>query len=90
MITITQAERYREIIEEIKELIDEAKRITRQAKHITNERARSYCHAHIECALDSNHGYLGGSMYTMSDIADELESQANEEKRNSEENTDDE
>ena len=38
------------------------------------EQARSYWLAHIRMALDRNHGYLGGSMVTMQDAINALES----------------
>ena len=72
-ITTAQAERYREIIGEIHELLDEAKKIVRCGPRITSERARSYCHAHIATALDKDHEFLGSDMFTMEDIADELD-----------------
>lgn len=85
MIAATQADRYREIIDEMKELLGEADRILRQSdSKITKERARGYCHAQIACALDKEHNFVGGSMFTMADIADELESQAEGQEEESE------
>ena len=42
------------------------------------DRARSYWLAHIECALHSEHMYLGGSMVTMSDTIAALLDDADE------------
>jgi len=36
-------------------------------------RAKAYWWAHIRCALDNDHEYLGGSMFTMQDTINELE-----------------
>lgn len=89
MITADQVKRYREIIDEIKKLLDEADSILQHSdSRIMKARAHGYCHAQIACALDKEHGFIGGSMFTMADIADELESQAEglEEESEDEEN----
>ena len=39
---------------------------------IIKDRARMYPIAHIEKAIDCNHEYLGGSMFTLQDIIDDL------------------
>lgn len=64
-----------EIKDEIKTLLEEAKQIIRykSSNSITWERARSYWYAHIMMALDKEHDYLGGSMFTMEDTINELE-----------------
>ena len=78
--TIERAEaidRLREIQEEIEELLGEAKRCIRAAggtKTQTMIRAEAYWIAHIIGALRNDHGYLGGSMATMQDTIEELES----------------
>jgi hypothetical protein len=78
MITSDQVERFRDIIYEIEELMGEAKDIVRGAERITQERFRGYPYAHITMELNENHEFLGGSMFTLSDIADELDEQASE------------
>jgi hypothetical protein len=55
---------------EIKELLDNASRLVRGTRE--EERAKGYWIAHIRCALDKEHGYLGGSMVTMQDTIDAL------------------
>jgi hypothetical protein len=68
------AERIREIIEEIRELVQEAMDLIREeGSDLTRDRARSYWYPHILIALGGDHGYLGGSMCSMEDTANELE-----------------
>jgi hypothetical protein len=89
MITTDQVERYREIIGEIKNLLDEANNIVhRSDSRLTYERARGYCHAQIACALDEEHDFLGSSMFTMANIADELEGKAEGQEEESQEDDD--
>ena len=90
MITTDQVERFREIISEIKELMGEAKDIVRKGERITMERFRSYPFPHIVMALDEDHEFVGGDMFTLEDIADELESQAEESDDDSEDSDDEE
>ena len=70
-LTVEELERLAEIKDEIKELIGEAVEMTDGTSE--EARARSYWYAHIVGALDSDHGYLGGSMMTMQDSIDALE-----------------
>lgn len=85
-MTQDTVDRYREIIDEIKDLLSEANHIVRQSSSkLTKERAKRYCHAEIAVALDSDHDYLAGSMFTMEKIANELESQVEKEDDESEE-----
>ncbi len=58
-------ERILEITEEIRELLQEAMDLDR-------ERARSYWYGHILIALGGEHGYMGRSMCSMTDTAEEL------------------
>ena len=69
---MSQSERLANIKDEIKELIREAKGIVRFKGGITYERARSYWLAHIIMALDKDHEFLGGSMFTMQDTIKEM------------------
>lgn len=89
MITTDQVERFREIISEIKEMMDEAKNIVRKGDRMTMERFRSYPYSHIVMALDEEHDFLGGDMFTLEDIADELESQAEDPEEDPDEDSDD-
>lgn len=60
---------------EVKEVMEEAVSRIEEILHgtgMTWERARSYWLAHIKCALDNNHGYLGGDMFTLQSAIDEL------------------
>lgn len=63
-------DRLNEIKDEIAELIAEARVLLRGTPEA--HRAEAYWLAHIRCALDSDHGYLGGSMVTMQDTIDAL------------------
>jgi len=66
-------DRLREIQSEIEELLDEAMHCIRDAGGSTAQ-ADAYWKAHIICALRNDHEYLGGSMVTMQDTIEELES----------------
>ena len=66
-------DRLREIQTEIEELLDEALHCIRDAGGSTAQ-ADAYWKAHIICALRNDHEYLGGSMVTMQDTIEELES----------------
>jgi hypothetical protein len=72
------AERLTEIKDEIKALMDEALQIVRRADHMTYEQARAYWYPHLIMALDKEHGYLGGSMFTMQDAIDALKHEDDE------------
>ncbi len=64
-----------DIKDQIKGLLDEALSIIRPGMGeggMARDRAESYWYAHIVMALDSDHGYMGGSMTTMQDTADEI------------------
>jgi len=63
-------ERLREIKHEIGELIDEAMKLLRDTPEY--DRAKGYWFAHIRCALDHEHAFLGGSMFTLQDSIDAL------------------
>jgi len=65
-------DRLREIQSEIEELLDEALQCIRDADGSTTQ-AEAYWKAHIVCALRNDHGYLGGSMFTMQDDIEALE-----------------
>lgn len=63
-----------QIKNDISALIQEAQNILRRnADHMTYERAKSYWIAHIIMALDKEHNYLGGSMFTFQDTINELD-----------------
>lgn len=68
---IERIERLVEIKDQMKELIEESRQLLLGTDH--EDRARSYWMAHIRCALDNDHMYLGGSMITMQDTIDALE-----------------
>jgi hypothetical protein len=63
-----------EIKDEMKELLDEAHGLMLgdENDHFALRRAESYWYAHIRMALDTEHGYLGGSMCSMQNTIDEL------------------
>ena len=64
------AQELQDIKDEIKELLDQARRLVRGTRE--EDRAKGYWFAHIRCALDDEHGYLGRSMITMQDTIDAL------------------
>lgn len=64
------ADELAEIKEEMRELLDRALVALKGTSE--EDRARSYWYAHMRCALDDDHGYLGGSMVTMQDSIDAL------------------
>ncbi len=47
-------------------------------------RAKAYWLAHIRCALDDDHEYLGGSMYTLQETIDDLEGCGKDDKEDDE------
>jgi galactokinase len=62
-----------DIKDKIVELVNEADRVIRSSKDISpleKERWRAYPKAHLMCALDSDHDYFGGSMFTFQSIID--------------------
>jgi hypothetical protein len=66
-------ERILEITEEIRELLQEAMDLVRsEGTDLDRERARSYWYGHILIALGGDHGYMGRSMCSMTDTAEEL------------------
>jgi hypothetical protein len=73
------AERIMEITEEIRELLQEAMDLVREeGTSLDRDRARCYWYAHILTSLGGDHGYLGGSMFSMEDTARELEESGEE------------
>jgi hypothetical protein len=76
----SNVERVAEIKNEIKTLLEEAFNLIRfecagdNSTSVIYERARSYWYAHIAMALDKEHNYLGGSMFTMQDTIDDMQS----------------
>lgn len=58
--------------ETILELLDNAMLALREFDG-AYDRAKAYWLAHIRCALDNDHDYVGGSMVTLQDTIDELE-----------------
>ena len=66
-------DRILEITEEIRELLQEAMDLVRSGgTDLDRERARSYWYGHILIALGGDHGYMGRSMCSMADTAEEL------------------
>ena len=66
-------ERIMDISEEMQGLLREAMDLVRsEGTDLDRERARSYWYGHIQIALGGEHGYLGSSMCSMTDAAEEL------------------
>jgi len=66
-------ERILEITDEIRDLLQEAMDLVREnGTDIDRERARSYWYGHIQIALGGDHGYMGSSMCSMTDTAEDL------------------
>jgi hypothetical protein len=66
------------VLQDAKQTIEDALKDARTALRdlddaFTYEQAQAYWLAHIQTALDRDHGYLGGSMVTMQDTIDALE-----------------
>ena len=73
MTRFEAGERILEISEEIRELLQEAMDLVRsEGTDFDRERARSYWYGHILIALGGDHGYMGRSMCSMTDTAEEL------------------
>ena len=73
MTRFEAGERILEITEEIRELLQEAMDLVRsEGTDFDRERARSYWYGHILIALGGDHGYMGRSMCSMTDTAEEL------------------
>lgn len=73
MTRFEAGERILEISEEIRDLLQEAMDLVRsEGTDFDRERARSYWYGHILIALGGDHGYMGRSMCSMSDTAEEL------------------
>jgi hypothetical protein len=69
----TASGRIMEIADEMNSLLEEAMGLVRQVGSPTDiARARSYWLGHIRIAIGGDHGYLGGSMCSMIDTANEL------------------
>ena len=64
-------QRLEEIILEIKELLAEARHIFKQYPG-AELRFKEFPYAHILCALDNEHPYLGGSFVTFGECIDFL------------------
>jgi ElaB/YqjD/DUF883 family membrane-anchored ribosome-binding protein len=67
-------DRLYEIKTEIADLIAEARELLQDTPEAA--RAEAYWIAHIRCALDNDHDYLGGSMATMQESIDALTAEA--------------
>ena len=73
MTRFEAGERILEISEEIRDLLQEAMDLVRsEGTDFDRERARSYWYGHIQIALGGDHGYMGSSMCSMTDTAEEL------------------
>ena len=73
-------ERILEITDEIRDLLQEAMDLVRsEGTDFDRERARSYWYGHILIALGGDHGYMGRSMCSMADTAEELMAEEPEE-----------
>lgn len=59
--------------ERILEALEEARTALQDAARDEWGSAEAYWWAHIRCALDDNHEYLGGSMETLQDTINALE-----------------
>jgi hypothetical protein len=77
-------DRLLEIKEEIKELLDEAIGLVRDHAPGAASRAEAYWYPHILCALDKDHGYMGGSMYTLQSAIDEMDEDGENEEKSDE------
>jgi hypothetical protein len=75
-LTTENIERLRELLTEMKERVQEARDIIHKGPVLQWERAKSYCLAHIEMALDNDHGYIGSDT-TLAEVIDELEDSVN-------------
>lgn len=64
------------IREEIEEKIGEAESLLREAPAPIRGRAEAYWLPHLYTALSDDHGYVGGSMATLSDTIQELRESA--------------
>jgi len=73
------AEELGHIKDQIKDLLEEARYIVEHVGGQIEARATSYWLPHIAMALDSDHGYLGGSMATMQSTIDEILEQEDDE-----------
>lgn len=62
--------RFEEIICEIKELLEEAIDLV---PDYARARAESYWYSHISTSLNEDHDYLGSSMCSMQDTAEEFD-----------------
>jgi hypothetical protein len=58
--------------EHMKDLNQLAIEIVREMRPGEARRAEAYWYAHIRCALDDEHGYLGGDMGTMQSTIDSM------------------
>ena len=69
--TMTETiDRLSEIKDEIADLVAEARNLLRDTPEA--DRAKAYWLAHIRCALDNDHAYLGNSLVAMQDTIDAL------------------
>ena len=68
-------QRFSNIIDNIDNLIEEAINII--PENMVGK-AKSYWYAHIMCAINDNHTFLGGSMHHMQDCLDEWMEQEDE------------
>jgi hypothetical protein len=71
-----RAEKLIDLKEQLEETLDEIKEALKGTPE--ESRAKAYWVAHIRCALDNDHDYLGGSMETMADTIEALEERADE------------
>ena len=72
-VSTDEIERLKEIKDELKELVGEAEGLVRHlGRGMSFERARSYWIPHLRMAIDKDHDFLGGSMYTMEDTIREI------------------
>ena len=73
------AERLWEIAEEIYDKLDEVENILKEVAPEELERAKLYWMAHIDGALLSHQGWLGGSFISLEDTLEALEEEEFEE-----------
>ena len=67
-------DRLNEILLEMIDMTEEATRLIRvHGSNFDYERAKAYCLAQIKCALNKDHGYLGGSMCTLEEVIQSMD-----------------
>lgn len=68
-------EELEEVLEELSDLRDRIRKAEDQLTGSTGERLRQV-RAQLESLMSKDHGWLGGSMYTLQGVIDEVEEEA--------------